>query len=222
MQAQDIIDRAGRLLFDPTHVRWTIEELIDYIGDAQRQIVLRRPDAYSVTENLTLAAGTKQSLPAGTVQLLDVIRNMGPAGNTPGSVVYLTKRIVLDTEVPTWHTSSASSIKHYVYDPEDDRLTFYVYPGAVAGTVIEIQRSREPNAPTGASDALALADQFLNPVLNWTLYRCLSKDATYNGPQAYQKALTYEQTFYRQLGIDYQVIQYNNPAVENQGAPIRG
>lgn len=203
MLASDIITRAGRLLFDPTHVRWTVDELIDYINDAQRQIVLLVPDANSRNESIQLQAGTRQPMPNNSIRLLRLTRNMGADGETPGRVIYPTVRTALDSEIPDWHTSTDTTVEHYIYDPEVDRTHFYVYPGVGGQQVhVEIVYSVVPATANAAGDELELADQYISPIVDWVLYRCWAKDADYAGNP--QRAQTHEQSFYQQLGIKYQ------------------
>ena len=41
----DLIDRAETVLQDTTNTRWAQAELLGYLNDAQREIVMQRPDA---------------------------------------------------------------------------------------------------------------------------------------------------------------------------------
>lgn len=70
--ASSIITKAATLLQDPTNVRWPADELLGWLNDGQREIVLQKPDAYSINEAVKLAAGTKQALPAAGIRLLAV------------------------------------------------------------------------------------------------------------------------------------------------------
>ena len=54
--ASDIIVRAGDVLFDTTQVRWPETELLRWLNDAQREIVLQRPDAKSANQAVKLVA----------------------------------------------------------------------------------------------------------------------------------------------------------------------
>jgi hypothetical protein len=187
MLASDIITRASRTLFDNTQVRWTPTELLDYITDAERQIVLLRPDASPKNEAIRMLGGTRQELPAGGIRLLRVVRNMGGAGTTPGRAIRPVSRDALDTENPLWHTATpALVVQHYFFDNVDPRR-FYVYP-SVTGTVgqpascyVEAIYSVNPAVVTSTSQTLTLGDHYLNPVLDWVLFRCYSKDASYAG-----------------------------------------
>ena len=60
----DLIDKAEEILQDNTNVKWSQQSLLDYLNDAQREIVLIRPDANPVNQAFTLAQTAKQTLPA--------------------------------------------------------------------------------------------------------------------------------------------------------------
>lgn len=220
MIVNDILNRAGRLLSDPTHVRWTEKELVDYINDAQRQIVLLVPDANSRTESFLLVEGSKQMLPAEGIRLLRITRNLGADGLTPGRVVYPTIRSALDAENPDWHTKTGTSVQHYIYDPESNRKVFYVYPSA--NGYVEIVYSSAPaklaTDPVNVAEQLELSDQYINPILDWVLYRCWAKDAEYAGNQ--QRAQMHEGSFYQQLGVKNQAAESVNPTRRVRGAEI--
>ena len=55
---------------------------------AQREIVTFKPAANAVIGSVLLTPGsTRHALPAGTVALIDVPRNLGAAGTTPGRAI---------------------------------------------------------------------------------------------------------------------------------------
>ena len=71
----DVIDRAAIILQDASHVRYPEAELLKFFNDAQREVVLHRPDAKMVTADHDCVAGSKQALPATGLRLIDVVRN---------------------------------------------------------------------------------------------------------------------------------------------------
>lgn len=193
MRVSDILTSASRILFDESRVRWTSAELIDYINDAQRVIVTVRPDAAAVSQVVQLVGGTRQTLPAGAIRLLRVIRNRSALLNgNAGTAVRFVSRDTMDEEDPNWHAGTPSTtVKHYMTDPMEPDA-FYVWPpvsgviGANAASFVEIVYSAIP-ATIGSGDTsatLALPDQYFAPVLDWVLYRAFSKDASYGGDQA--------------------------------------
>ena len=60
----DIIDRASIILQDSTHVRFPEQELLKFFNDAQKEVVLLRPDANMQNATMTCVAGSKQTIPA--------------------------------------------------------------------------------------------------------------------------------------------------------------
>lgn len=201
MLASDIILRAAHLLFDESNVRWTKSELLRYISDGQRQIVLLRPDAGAVTATVTLVAGTKQGIPASTgIRFLRAMRNMGSGGGeTPGRAIRECSRVALDNEQPDWHSDTPTNvIQHYIFDNIAPQV-YYVYPPAQAGTKVEIVYSAVPPAVTTEGQTLALTDQYINALLDWVMYRCYAKDASYAGNM--QRAQAHLEAFGNSLQV---------------------
>ena len=98
VQVIDVIDRAEEILQDTSNVRWSQQTLLDYLNDAQREIVLFRPDASTTNESFTLAQSAKQSLPSGGLRLLDVYKNISPNTNP----VTIIERKILDDQIDDW------------------------------------------------------------------------------------------------------------------------
>ena len=65
----DVIARAQDVLLDTSAVRWTSAELIRWTNDAQREIAVVQPSSAAKVANVSLVAGTKQTLPAGAIAL---------------------------------------------------------------------------------------------------------------------------------------------------------
>lgn len=182
--AAEIIRRVGAILQDEDHVRWTVPELLEWINDGARETIVRRPAARAVTADLTLAAGTKQALPASGVQLLDVVRNLGD-GTKPGRVIRRIDRQLMDDQDPDWHTARPKAvIKHFMFDERSPK-TFYVWPPAVAGTHVEALYSELPPTITAEGDTLDMGAEYLNVLVSYGAYRALSKDSEFaNGTVA--------------------------------------
>lgn len=186
-----IVSRAQIILQDTTGIRWPVTELIDWLNDAQREIVLFKPDAGSTTEIIPLVIGTKQSIPAGGNRLLRVIRNMSAlSGGTGRRAVRIVESEILDAQMPNWHDPSATGdaahttvVRHYCYDEMNPR-NFYVYPGASSTSAwLEIVYSGDP-AVVAAGANISIPDVFANAILDYILYRAYSKDADYTAHSA--------------------------------------
>lgn len=175
--ASDLLGKAQTILVDTTGLQWNPLELLGWLSDGQREVLIYKPNAYVVSKSVRLVAGTKQTLPADAVQLIDVTRNMGADGETPGRVIRITMREVLDASLPNWHNARASAeCRHYMYNPLDPKR-FYCYPPQpVAGQgYVEMVYGGTPPDLEQLSDAIKLDDIYQNPLIDYVLYRAYSK-----------------------------------------------
>ena len=179
-----VIAKAQTILQDTTGIRWPDAELLGWLNDGQREIVLYKPNAFVKNTPIKLVGGTKQTLPADGVQLVDVVRNMGLNGSTPGRAIRITMREILDSQVPNWHLATASSeVKHYMYTMLDPK-TFYVYPPQ-PDTNQGYAELIYGAAPTEASlgGTITLDDIYQTILVDYILYRAYSKDTEYAADQ---------------------------------------
>ncbi len=200
----DILTRASITLNDEEFVRWTKPELYGWVNDGACEIVLRRPAARPVTDVITLEAGTFQRTPDGTLNLLDVIRNVG------GRPVRRIDRQLLDDQLPTWQEQKqAAAIKHFMFD-EATPTTFYVYPPAKAGTQVEALYSAAPPVIGDDEDLVLLDRAYIGPMVSYVIYRCLAKDSEYANAAM---ATAHFQAFSEALGSQNTVTEAASPNV---------
>jgi hypothetical protein len=217
-----IISAARLILVDPGALRWSTAELLAWISDAQREIVVYKPEATATAAVMELAVGTKQTLPTAATRLLDVVRNTSYDGSVPGRAIRLVDRETLDSANPNWHSADATGaathknvVKNYVYNDRDPR-TFYVFPGvADADTAyVDIVYSATPaNATEGAN--ISVADTFSNSILNFVLYRAYMKESEY-APSDNRVQLQL-QLFLASLGQDIRVAKTSSPNSQRIG-----
>jgi hypothetical protein len=179
--AQSVIQSVATTLQDLTAARWATAELVRYLNDGQRDMVVVRPDATSFTSTATLIAGARQTIPSNGAKLLDVTRN------TSGTqrAIRLVNRVILDAQNPNWYSKTGvSEIHHYTFDAREPRV-FYVYPPAAVGTLVELVYSAYPtdvSVPsagtlyTAVTGNISVQDIFANALVNYVLYRAYSKD----------------------------------------------
>jgi hypothetical protein len=206
ISAQSIIRRAVETMQDNTSVRWPVAELVRYLNDGQREVVLYRPDSMVTNATVALVAGAKQAVPTNGSKLIDVIRNTAGTKRS----VRMTVRNILDTQSPNWYNlAGVTEILHYMYDARDPKV-FYVYPPAAStGASVEIVYSAYPTDITEPADGalytavtgnISLPDIYGNVLADYILYRAYTKDSEYAGNAqraqahyaAFQAALTTE------------------------------
>ena len=192
--AADVMRRASTILQDADAVRWTATELRDWLNEAMRAIVTVKPNATSVTVTLTLASGTKQTLPANHTMLHKVVRNAG------GKAIRTLKRLeIIDAQIPDWHSTVGlpfSAVVDMAFQDPTSPREFYVVPGNTgAGSVeaiVSVIPTPIPLPATGAMDAgsytttVPMDDIYQGILLDLVLFRAFSKDSA--SPDAAQRA----------------------------------
>lgn len=204
--AQSIVRRVVETLQDNTSVRWPVNELVRYLNDGQREIILYRPDAMVTNATVTLAAGSKQALPANGAKLIEVIRNNSASSKRS---VRLVNREILDAQSPNWHSiTGVAEVLHFMYDPRDPKV-FYVYPPALNTAAVDLVYSALPTDITEPADGstyaavtgnISVPDIYGNVLQDYMLYRAYTKDSEYAGNA--QRAQAHYGAFANALGIE--------------------
>jgi len=204
--AAEIMLRASVILNDAGATRWPAYEMLDWINDGQRAIVMAKPSANSQTVPTTLAAGTEQDIPATAHQILRILRNTG------GAAVTMVDRDIMDQHVPGWSDDTVwpqqTAVEHCVYDVAQPE-TFDVFPPNDGAGSLDIVCSILPTdlaEPANNRDEIAsytatisIDDSFREALVDYVLYRSFSKDAQH--PNAASRAMAYFQTFQAAIGV---------------------
>lgn len=207
IQAKSIVHRVIETLQDNTSIRWPVAELVRYLNDGQREVVLYRPDSMVTNATISCVAGSRQTLPADGAKLIDVLRNS--ADTSTKRAIRQTNREILDAQVPGWHQIAGSvDVLHYTYDPRDPKV-FYVYPPATAQAKVDVVYASYPtdvvepadgSTYTSVSGNISLPDIYGNVLQDYILYRAYMKDSEYAGNA--QRAQAHYAAFANALGIE--------------------
>lgn len=246
---KDAIWRISTLLQDvsPQFARWPEKEIVNWLNDAHLAITKFLPAASSRVDAIKLAPGTRQSIeaitaanckpgdgstPAATIlgtQVLDVIRNMGADGLTPGNAIRLLTdgREVMDSQNPGWHAITGTAVSGYMYDPRMPRY-FYVTPGVPATpdkwaeVAFTAQPIAIPNTGTAGSELylvsgnsttkISVNDEHIDDLVNYSCARAFMKNASFaaNGPAA----ANYTSLFTGSLNAKVMALTGNNPNLQ--------
>lgn len=225
--AQSIIRRVVETLQDSTSIRWPIAELVRYLNDGQREVVLYRPDAMVTNSTVTCVAGTRQSIPVNGAKLIEVVRNA--ASTSAKKSIRMVNREILDSQQPGWHNLTGSvDILHFIYDPRDPKV-FYVYPPATTSAQVDIVYAAYPtdisepadgSLYTAVSGNISLPDIYGNVLQDYIMYRAYTKDSDYAGNA--QRAQAHYGAFANALGVELKATigTAPNPVSNPNRAPI--
>ena len=222
IKADVVTNRASVLVEDRTKKHWPDSELLGWLNDGQLAVVTYRPDAYTVSRVVQLAEGTKQAVPAADLRMIDVPRNMGQDGLTPGRSVRLADRGSMDLAAPVWHNETpGATVRHWMYDQRVPKI-WWCYPPqpATSRGYVEMFVSAVPPTMTiagidgaAATSVLGIDDIWLNALLQFTVYRAYSKDAEYAQPGG--KAQLAFREFLQILGVKTEVDKQFDPSASN-------
>jgi hypothetical protein len=198
MLASAIVDEVASQLNDNDHITWLEDKLLDYITTAEEAIILLRPDAYSNITTMLMASGAKQSLPSTALRLLDIKRNMGSDGATPGRVVHPCSADSIDLFAFDWNADTEEEVvKNFSYD-ERTPTFFFVDPPSDGVGHIEISVSRVPPEVTSVGQTLVLKDIYRNAIIQWCMFRAYSIEV--DSASSQRRALAHETSFYGLMG----------------------
>jgi hypothetical protein len=170
--------------------------------------VVIQPNATNTVQVVQLVAGSRQAIPTNGWMLLDVLRNMGSSGTTPGRGIRVISRKLLEAFNPNWHADTqADPVKNYLFDQQDQE-SFFVYPPSTGNNKIEINYSALPVPLTSESQPLAVPDAYEEAMVHYVMFRALSKNAEFADDA---KAAKYLDLFNGVMGAKVSAEQANSP-----------
>lgn len=210
---KSILERVVGTLNDDISTTWTLQDLVRYLNDGQRDMHVWRPDLFHVEVEHTLAAGVKQALPASGSKLIDILAN---AAGTFQPVTRI-QRALLDAQVRGWRASTpALEIDHFTYD-ERQPLVFEVYPPALDTSKVMLEYASVPaECPLPALNTVleSVTGDINVPDLQGTAlqhYICFRCYAEGSEPGNAARAQAYVALFAEVLGIELASIAAVSP-----------
>lgn len=218
--ASAIMAKCDTALLDTAKTRWPDAEKFIYLNDGQRLICLYKPDAYVVIDTYKLVTGTKQRIPDGTatyqnvgsstlkegIVLLDMIRNMGTGGTTPGPAIDPTDLQILNASIPNWHGATANAeVQTFAYDERypDNYFVYPPQPSSSQGYVEIAYSALCGDVVAGAGPvytvAINLSNRYESALYYYILHRCYAKDAALS-PFNAARAMEYWNLFVTEIG----------------------
>lgn len=175
-KAYTVLDQAASLLNDPRGQNWPRAELLQYLNAGLKAMVPLAPSQFSVTKTVTLVDGARQTLPAGSVALLQAL-NVVNGDDSIGRGVRNVSKTALDESAPSWMSLSASTTREVAYDPKvpDE---YWVYPPAAAGAKLRVTTADEP-AEIEVFTEIPVDARYHPALVDYVLFRALTKDADY-------------------------------------------
>ena len=225
----------------PQYARYKERDIVIAVQSGVRALCKYLPHAGARSIAMKLSAGSRQSIAKilasnlktydGTtaadtfgMQLLDVVRNMGADGLTPGRAITIIDRQRLDRIDPDWHTRTGATVRQYSYNPQDP-LSFYVMPAIPAATAVwvdvsitappkQIDDGGDPGSEkygwSGSStDVIGIDDQYEDELWNYAVAYMLLGNA--KSQNALVRANVHVQAFNGSINSLAQQLTGQNP-----------
>lgn len=184
--------------------------LLDFLNDALRAISMQRPDATVITEAIRLEPGMRQRLPQRAVHmssrdanvLMELVRNMGQDGESPGPAIFSVQPSVL----LAWADCSASGrmVENFAYDRLANRDVYYVCPSVCREREVwvEASYSASPATITSPEQELGIPGDYASALEHYILAGVLAGD---NESSNASKAAYHMQLYSSMLGMKMQI-----------------
>lgn len=201
MKVKFILDAVQEVINDVRGVTYSSTQVFNWIDDAVRVLLSKRPDALVELRSVRLVPGTKQALPGDTHKLMGIIRNMGTNGAIPGKAVRgPIAQEELDTFNPDWHNDLAvTEISEYIYNAASP-LHYYVTPPVhtITAVYVEMRLATNHVAVVDENTDVPIIEQYTPALVEWCLYRLFSRDSE-KSPN-YARAAKHYSQFFQILG----------------------
>lgn len=173
--------------------------LLDFLNAAVQEVALQRPDVCAVTEPVMLVPGMRQSLPRRRVNgstrdarfLIELVRNMGPDGEHPGSAISSVSPALL----LAWARAANESpiVENFAYDRVTNPDVYFVYPAVPErpDVWVEMTYSAAPERVCSAEQEFPLPEEYAGAVRHYMLASVLGGDneSAHAGRAAYHMQL---------------------------------
>lgn len=148
--------------------RYSTADLLEYGNGALRALPNIKPEWLHTRADLTCAAGAKQSLSFDDAHAL--VRVIGIKS---GAALTQFDRAALDAFMPGWMVATAAAAQQWA--PGDNPVSFYLYPPATGGQIVETLYVKVPG-PFTADEDTGLPDTIKEAVADYMVGMAEARD----------------------------------------------
>jgi hypothetical protein len=215
---------------DTSDLRWSDADMLVYVNAGQREIVTLLPEANTIEAITTVNTDnqSRHTIPSDGIKFIKVSSNYDVTNTVRGPML---RRMDIDAlegafefwgmipirewpRVPNFediHTEVR--YENFAHDPREPTI-FYMYPGNVTNNFsIQLVYAQLPADLTGLGDTFLLDDQYQNAMVEYVLYRCLSRDGRYGPGTSARKELL--NNFRQVLGLEVQQAERVGPGASS-------
>jgi hypothetical protein len=174
MLVQDVITRLQRQFGDEASVQVTPADVIRWINDCQREVVMQHENLFQATGTIDTVAGTNvYPLPTDAISI-QLLEGRDTVDSSYFQLRYLSPE-ALAQEVPDYSASSGTPV-FYTRGAAEGNLTLIPTPDSSITGGIRLQYSRYSQDVSSATDALDLPEYYHQVVLEFCLMKAYEMD----------------------------------------------
>ena len=229
---QNIVDEVRGELNDENtaNLRYSDADMLSFCNAGQREIVTLIPEANTI-EVITAINTDNQmrhTLPADGIKFIKVSSNQDVTNTVRGPMIRRMDIDALEGAFEFWgmmpirewpRVPNFSDIhtevyyEHFAHDPREPTIYYLYPPNEAPNFSINLVYSQLPADATLLSDTFALDDQYQNAMVEYVLYRALSRDGRYGPGTSARKELL--NNFRQVLGLEVQQAERVGPGASS-------
>lgn len=117
-----------RVLDTPSGYRYADSEFLDGVNQGLAAMLEQNPVLFGKPVVMPMVPGILQEISEDAEQYLEVSRNMGTDGTTPGRAVRTVPGQALTASNPNWAVEAPSAVIQHAFPSPGSRRHFFVYP----------------------------------------------------------------------------------------------
>lgn len=171
----DIFTRVQRTFGDESAVQVTEEDIIRWINDAQREVVMQHEGLLTKEDFLSSVAGTNEyNMPSDVFTLTHVSYRDGDT-QPFYPLIFITKT-ALNEYAPGWDGAPHTGYPKLFSKDQNGKIILYPTPDKTATDNIKLEYSRYPVDLTDSNDAIDLPAYYHSYVEHFCMMKAYEKD----------------------------------------------
>lgn len=156
---------------DATSPRQSDTELLEYVNDGLKEVLILRPELFSTIGDLVCTQGTveQQITFVDAVALVEVLCIHNGAALTPFDMR------AMDAFSPTWRAATPAAASQWT-KKEGDPLRFFLNVPAPASQTVDVRYIRNPSEYALGAEISDLPDAYKPALVDYVVHRAEAKD----------------------------------------------
>lgn len=182
MLVSDVVVRVQRTFGDEASVQVTEEDIIRWVNDGQREIIMKTEDLLQ-SQGVTSTVNGQQDYTVPENMLILRSIHYKPIGLSSFIRLQSLSMAEFDDYIDGWDGTSYSTSEPVVYCTYGGFIKFFPIPMIDGSDNLKIRYSRRPADVTLTSDTIDLPDEYFNSLVSYVLSQAFQLDEDWGSSQ---------------------------------------